>query len=132
MVDAVDDGVEDFHPVDRTDEANDLFAKLDGRGLGNAGSKGIEKAPAVWLAHQDHPLPGIGEIGKIRVIAGIGDVEIDFDVDQQAALVGGLSFHRHTELRAHRAAPAVTGQEIRAFHFARAVRGFETRDDAMV
>jgi hypothetical protein len=84
------------------------------------------------LAHQDHPFPGIGEIGEIRVIARISHVEIDFDIDQQASLVRGLSFHRHAELRAHRAAPAVAGQEIRAFHFTRAVGGFETRDDAMV
>src|SRR5215510_10676780 len=64
--------------------------------------------------------------------SGIGHIEIDLDVDQQAADVGRLSFHRHAELRAHRAAAAITSEEIRAFDCARAIRGVEARDHAAV
>src|SRR6516225_3412988 len=95
MMNAVDDGVEDFHLVDWTDGANDLRAEFGGGGLGDAGGKRIEETPAVRLAHQDHPFLGIGKIGEIGIVARIGDVEIDLDVDQQAADVGRLSFHRH-------------------------------------
>jgi hypothetical protein len=42
------------------------------------------------------------------------------------------TFDRYAELRAHRAAPAVTGQKIRAFDFACAVRGVEARDHAAI
>src|SRR5215831_20310229 len=85
MMNAVDDGVEDFHLVDWTDEANDLLAELGGRGLCDSGGERIEKPPAVWLAHEDHPFLRIGEISEIGIVARIGHVEIDLDVDQQAA-----------------------------------------------
>jgi len=88
MMNAVDDGVEDLHLVDGTDEANDLRAEFGARGLGDSGGERIKETPAVWLAHQDHPFLGIGEIGEVGIVARIGDVEIDLDVDQQAADVG--------------------------------------------
>jgi hypothetical protein len=51
MMNAVDDGVENFHLVDGTDEANDLRAELGGRGLGDSGGERIKETPAVRLAH---------------------------------------------------------------------------------
>src|SRR5262249_58929708 len=84
MVNAVNDGIEDLHLIDGADEVNDSFAELGGGGLGDARSKRIEKEPAVRLAHQDHPLLRIGKISEKRVGADIGDIESDFDIDQQA------------------------------------------------
>ena len=43
-----------------------------------------------------------------------------------------LAFDRDAELRAHRAAAAVAGEQIRAFDLARAVRRLEGRDHAVV
>ena len=132
MVDAVDDGVEDLQVVDGTDEANDLLAELGSGGLGHSRGKRVEKAPAMRLAHQDHPLAGIGEIGEIGIVARIGDVEVDLDVDQQDALVRRLAFNRDAELGTHRAAPAVAGEEMRAFDLATAVRRVKYCDDPVV
>src|SRR5262249_23628728 len=54
MMNAVDDGVENFHLVDGTDEANDLRAELGGRGLGDSGGERIKETPAM-RRDQDHP-----------------------------------------------------------------------------
>jgi hypothetical protein len=132
VVNAINDGVEDFHLVDGTDETNDLVAKLVRARLGNAGGKRIKKPPAVRLAHEDHPFLRVGKVGEIRVVARIGHVEIDLDVDEQAPHVRRLAFDSDAELRAHRAAPAVTGQEVRTLDLAGAVGRIEARDDAVV
>src|SRR5262245_43121977 len=131
MVNAVDDGVEDLHLVDGADEADDLGAELCRRRLGHAGAERIEKAPAVRLAHQDHPFLRVGAIGEIGVVARIGHVEIDLDVDQEAADVGRLALDRDTELRAHGATPAVAGEQIGAFDLARPRGRLEARDHAV-
>src|SRR5262245_9345523 len=131
MVDAVDDGVEDLHLVDGPDEADDLGAELCRRRLGHAGAERIEKAPAMRLAHQDHPFLRVGEIGEIGIVARIGHVEIDFDVDQEAADIGRFAFDRDAELRAHGAAPAVAGQQIGAFDLAWPLGRLEARDHAI-
>ena len=84
------------------------------------------------LAHQDHPFLRIGEIGEVRIVTRIFDVEVDLDVDQQGQRVERLAFDRDPELFAHRAASAVAGEEVRAFEFAHAVRRLEARDHAVV
>ena len=126
VVDAIDDGVEDFHLVDRTDETDHLVAEFVRARLRNPGGQRIEKTPAVRLADQDHPFLRVGEIGEIRVVARIGHVEIDFHIDQQATHIGQFAFHGDAELRAHRAAPTVAGQEVRALDVTVAVGRLET------
>src|SRR5262249_34449964 len=46
VMNAVDDGVEDFHLLDGTDEANDLRAEIGDRGLGDSGGERIKETPA--------------------------------------------------------------------------------------
>src|SRR5262249_36982515 len=132
MVNAIDERVENLHVVDRAHNANYLLPELGGGGLGHSRGERIEKAPAMRLTHQDHPLAGIGEIGEIGVITRVGDVEVDLDVDQQDALVGRFSFHGNAELGTHRAAPTVAGEEVRAFDLAAPIRRVEYRNDAAV
>ena len=72
VVNAVDDGVEDFHAGRRGPmKRMTLSRNSSARRLGHAGAERIQEAPAVRLAHQDHPLLRVGEVGEIRVVARI-------------------------------------------------------------
>ena len=93
----------------------------------------IEKAPAMRLADQDHPFLRVGEIGEIRIVARIGDVEIDLDVDQQVARVRAT--RPRPRCRAARG-PCCARRRRRAGRtlrtLAAAVRRLEARDHAVV
>src|SRR5260370_7365305 len=74
MMDAVDDGVEDFHLVDGTDEANDLRAEFGGGGLGDSRGERTEGTPEVRLAPHDHPFLRAGKQSEAAGNAPMGAV----------------------------------------------------------
>ena len=126
MMDAIDDGVEDFDVVHRADEAQDLLAEFLPRRLGQAAAQRKQEAPAMRLAHQDHPLLSDRRNRRGR------DSRAGFGHRGRPSRRPGASARRAISpstampsCSAHGAASAVAGEEIGAFDLAQAVRRLE-------
>ncbi len=132
MMDLIGDTAEDPHPIDRADEAEDLFAQRLIRGFLRRRRQRKQETPAVRLADHDHPFLGVGEISEIRVVARIGDIEIHLQVEQHVPHVERLSCRPNAAQRAHGAAAAVATQQIAARKAPLTVRRRESRDDALL
>ena len=85
----------------------------------------VEKAPALRLAHEDHPFLGVAEIAEVGKVARVLDVEVDLQVDEREALGQRAAFDRNAEALAHRAASAVAGQKKAGIECLLAVRRVE-------
>lgn len=131
MVHGVHVRADDLQVVHVADEAVGLVAQLVARGLGLVGTEREEKAPAVRLAHEDHPLRGVAEVRQVGVVARTGHVEVAHEVDQHVALLEGVSADRDPELFADRGTSTVAGQESAAADRGRTVRGRDLDRDVV-
>jgi hypothetical protein len=94
----VDHGVDHLQRVHVADEPARLLAQLSERGrLGDRGER-EQEAPAMRLAHEDHPLVRVGEIGEVGIVAWVGDIEIHHDVDQHIGHIVRDALDRDAEL----------------------------------
>ena len=132
MMNPVKHGVEYFELVDRPDEFEDFFLELLLAWLGNVRGERKQKSPAMRLPDQDHPFFGIGEIGEIRIVARVFDIEIDPHVDQKISDRQRFSLDLDVEQGPDRASPAVAGEKIGSFHRSVALGRLENGRDTLV
>ena len=125
MVHAIDDLVDHLHLVHVANEGQRLLQELVIAGRVLAWLEGIKKTPALGVAHQDHPLLRIGEIGEVGIVSRVADVQVELQIDQGVFFVERVALGLDAQCAAHTAATAVTGQHPAAFGFERALRGLE-------
>ena len=125
MVDLEQIGAEQLGVFRTTDERHGLLAQFVVGELTLTFEYRVEKAPALRLAHEDHPFLGIAEIAEVGKITRVLDVEVDLQIDQRKTLRQRAAFDRNAEAFAHRAASAVTGQKKAGVESLPAIRRVE-------
>src|SRR5207248_1991637 len=98
------------------DEPPRLLGQLVTRGLGTAGRQRVQETPAVRLAHQDHPLLRIAEIGEIGIVPRVVHIQVDLEIDQHVPLFEGAPLHRDAKAFAHMGTPAVAREQVACPH----------------
>src|SRR5262249_28954766 len=131
MVDLEQIGADQLSVFRTADESHGLLAKLVVGELALAFENRVKKAPALRLAHKDHPFLGIAEIAEIREVARVLDVEVDLQIDEREALWQRAAFDRDAETLPHGAASPVTAQKEACVEGFIAVRRVEFERDVI-
>ncbi len=125
VMDAVDDGAEDFEIVHGTDELQHLLPEFVLVGFGNIGGNGTGNASNAAERTRIIHSSGSAKIGEIGIIARIANIQVHLDVDQQVSRGQRLALNRDVEHGSDRAPSAAAGEQIEPSTRARPVRRLE-------